>query len=94
MVLESLQSVSEWAFSPETEGGSLSRTFAFASFRDAQAFVNQVADLAEEQQHHPEVIWSYRRVCFTLTTHDASGLTEKDTRLALAINAINAPMTP
>jgi 4a-hydroxytetrahydrobiopterin dehydratase len=50
--------------------------------------VNRVADLAEEANHHPDILISYNQVTFTLTTHDAGGITEKDFDLAQRIETI------
>lgn len=71
----------------EREGG-LERTFRFADFSEAWAFMSRVALLAEKADHHPE--WSnvWNKVSIRLTTHDAGGLTEKDTALADAINGL------
>ena len=53
------------------------------------AFLNRVADVAEELGHHPEIFNVYDRVRLTLTTHDAGNVvTEKDHRLAAAIDAL------
>lgn len=64
----------QWALN----GESLQRTFNFDDFVGAIAFVNRVADLAESMQHHPDIMIRYSKVTLTLTTHDASGLTESD----------------
>lgn len=64
----------QWALN----GESLQRTFNFDDFVAAIAFVNRVADLAESMQHHPDIMIRYSKVTLTLTTHDASGLTESD----------------
>lgn len=67
---------------------ALQRTCTFDSFTDAIAFVNDVARLAESQNHHPDITITYRKVALTLTTHDAGGITEKDFVLAVSINAL------
>ena len=65
------------------------REFKFDDFRAAMAFLNRVADVAEEHGHHPEIFNAYGRVRLTLTTHDAGNtVTEKDHRLAAAIDAL------
>ena len=67
----------------------LEREFQFDDFRAAMAFLNRVADVAEELGHHPEIFNVYGRVRLTLTTHDAGNtVTEKDHRLAAAIDAL------
>jgi len=64
------------------------RSFRFADFSAAWGFMSRVALLAEAQQHHPE--WSnvWNRVEIVLSTHDAGGLSERDIRLARAIDAL------
>jgi 4a-hydroxytetrahydrobiopterin dehydratase len=46
------------------------------------AFVNQVADFAEQADHHPDILINYRKVTLTLSTHSEGGLTQKDFDLA------------
>ncbi|MBF8963292.1 4a-hydroxytetrahydrobiopterin dehydratase [Pontibacter sp. FD36] len=72
----------------ETED-KLTRSFEFKDFRAAMAFMNQVADVAEELNHHPW--WSnvYNKVEIELTTHDASNtVTDKDVELARRIDQL------
>jgi 4a-hydroxytetrahydrobiopterin dehydratase len=69
----------------ERRGKELRRTWAFADFRAAMAFVNRVADLAEAANHHPDVDIRYSKVTLVLSTHDAGGLTARDFALAEAI---------
>ena len=68
-------------------GGEITRTFTFPDFAGAMAFVNRVAGLAEAANHHPDIDIRYANVTLTLSTHDASGLTERDFALAEAIGA-------
>jgi 4a-hydroxytetrahydrobiopterin dehydratase len=58
--------------------GSIQRTFQFKDFVAAMAFVNEMADHAEEVQHHPDILIRYNKVTLTLSTHDAGGITDKD----------------
>jgi 4a-hydroxytetrahydrobiopterin dehydratase len=67
-------------------GGSIRREFRFPDFNDAFAFMTRVAGHAEAMDHHPEWQNVYNRVWIRLTTHDAGGLTEKDIKLAQAID--------
>ena len=64
------------------EEGMIRRTFAFGDFRAAMAFVNRVADAAEAADHHPDIDIRYSKVTLALVTHDAGGLTSRDTKLA------------
>lgn len=72
----------------QVEKGELTRTFKFADFRAAIAFVNQLADRAEEAGHHPDIDIRYNQVRLGLVTHDAGGLTQKDFDLAAAANGL------
>jgi 4a-hydroxytetrahydrobiopterin dehydratase len=71
----------------QRRGSEITRSFAFADFKAAMAFVNRVAALADEMDHHPDIDIRYSKVTLTLTTHDASGLTARDFTLAAAIGA-------
>jgi 4a-hydroxytetrahydrobiopterin dehydratase len=62
--------------------GAIQRTFQFKDFAEAMRFVNQVAAAAEADQHHPDILIRWNKVTLTLSTHDASGITEKDFALA------------
>jgi 4a-hydroxytetrahydrobiopterin dehydratase len=73
-----LISVPAW----QVEKAELVRTFQFEDFRASMSFVNQVADLAEEAGHHPDIDIRYNKVRLGLVTHDAGGLTAKDFELA------------
>jgi 4a-hydroxytetrahydrobiopterin dehydratase len=73
-----LSAVPAW----QVEAGELVRTFQFKDFLASMAFVNKVADLAEEAGHHPDIDIRYNKVRLALVTHDAGGLTAKDFDLA------------
>jgi 4a-hydroxytetrahydrobiopterin dehydratase len=62
--------------------GALEREFELPSFAEAIAFVNRVAELAEAENHHPDIAISYKRVTLRWTTHSAGGITERDRELA------------
>jgi 4a-hydroxytetrahydrobiopterin dehydratase len=65
------------------EGDAIVRDWRFKDFAEAIAFVNRVADVAEEQGHHPDILlhgWNHVRL--TLSTHSAGGLTDADFKLA------------
>jgi len=67
----------------------LMRTFEFEDFKEAWAFMNKVAELAEEKQHHPNWTNVYNRVTILLSTHDAGDvITDKDRELAAAIDEV------
>jgi 4a-hydroxytetrahydrobiopterin dehydratase len=62
--------------------GALERELVFDGFREAIAFVDRLADLAESANHHPDIAISYKRVTVRWTTHSAGGITERDRELA------------
>ena len=64
----------EWTLS----GDALQRTVSFETFPQAIAFVNKVAEVAEQTGHHPDIMIRYNKVTLSLTTHDAGGLTDLD----------------
>jgi len=72
------------------DGDAIVRTFKFKDFSEAFAFLTRIAMHAEKVDHHPEFTLVWNRVDFHLTSHDAGGVTERDLKLAKAINAIAA----
>lgn len=68
--------------------GTIQRTFQFPDFMGAMSFVNEVAKLAEADQHHPDILIRYSKVTLTLSTHDAGGITKKDFTLAKKCDAV------
>jgi 4a-hydroxytetrahydrobiopterin dehydratase len=84
--MTALKGLPDWTY--DAEAGAIRREFRFKDFSEAFAFMARVALLAEKAGHHPD--WSnvYNRVFIALSTHDAGGLTAKDTALAAEINRI------
>ena len=71
----------------EERDGALHRTFEFADFSEAFAFMTRVALLAESRGHHPDWSNSWNKVAISLTSHDAGGtVTDRDRELAAAID--------
>jgi 4a-hydroxytetrahydrobiopterin dehydratase len=68
------------------DGKALEKGFRFKDFSEAFAFLTRVAMHAEKVDHHPEFTSIWNRVEFRLTTHDADGVTERDLKLATAID--------
>jgi 4a-hydroxytetrahydrobiopterin dehydratase len=64
------------------------RDLRFPSFMDAIRFIDRVAVVAEDADHHPELSNVYWNVGIRLTTHDAGGITERDVELARAIDGV------
>jgi len=75
----------EWT----TENNTLKKTFTFADFTEAFAFMTKVALTAEKMNHHPTWTNTYNTVSFALSTHDAGDtVTERDHKLAKAIDKL------
>lgn len=66
----------------------ISREFKFKDFKGAMKFVNKVADLAEEEGHHPDFLIHYNKVELTLWTHKIGGLHRNDFILAAKIDSL------
>ncbi len=81
-----LEKLDGWA--EADEGKTIGRTFTFADFSQAFAFMTRVALLAEKADHHPDWSNSYNKVEISLTSHDAGGLTKRDAKLAKAIDGL------
>lgn len=82
-VAEYLAHTPGWA-SPD--GKKIVRTFTFKDFKEAMVFVNQVAAIAEEEGHHPDIYIFYNTVKLELSTHNIHGLSGNDFILAAKIN--------
>ena len=76
------------------EDGCIVRRIEFPSFMEGVEFVNRVARVAEEIDHHPDIEIVWRRVTLTLHSHDAGGITARDFALADRIDAILAGAGP
>jgi 4a-hydroxytetrahydrobiopterin dehydratase len=66
----------------------LEREFKFANFRQALAFTNRVGELAEAQNHHPDIYLAWGKVKLTLWTHKIDGLTESDFVFAAKVDQL------
>lgn len=69
-------------------GAARLKTYTFPAFPAAVDWVRRVADVAELQQHHPDIDIRYTRITVSLSTHDSGGITGKDITLARAIEAL------
>ena len=69
---------------------AIAKSYKFADFSAAFAFMTRVALKAEQMDHHPEWFNVYNKVDVTLATHDAGGVTEKDVALARFMDGLAA----
>jgi len=67
-------------------GREIRRVLAFPGFKEAMAFVDRLVALAEEANHHPDILIQYDKVTLSSTSHDSGGLTTRDFRLAAKID--------
>lgn len=83
---EALEALSDWDYDADRDAITL--RLEFDDFNEAFGFMTRVALLADKMDHHPE--WSnvYNKVEILLTTHDARGLSERDVKMAKAIDAM------
>jgi len=81
---EALESLPGWS----QEGEAIVRTYEFADFRAALAFMNRAAGPVEEMDHHPEWTNVYNRVDVKLSSHDVGGVTGRDIQLATVLERV------
>ncbi|MFL6863713.1 MAG: 4a-hydroxytetrahydrobiopterin dehydratase [Allosphingosinicella sp.] len=86
---EALAALPQWRY--DSEARAIRRSFVFADFSEAFAFMTRVALAAEKLDHHPD--WSnvWNRVEIALTTHDENGLTRRDVALARIVDRLALP---
>ena len=84
MVQEGLRSLPDW----KLEGKEIVRNYQFPDFVAAMLFVNQVAEKAEAADHHPDIDIRYNKVRLALISHDQGGLTQRDMKMARAVDSL------
>lgn len=70
------------------ENKKIRRVFVLNDFKDAMAFVNKVAEIANTEDHHPDITINYKKVTLELSTHAIGSLSENDFIIAAKINEI------
>ncbi|MBW3096742.1 4a-hydroxytetrahydrobiopterin dehydratase [Pseudohoeflea coraliihabitans] len=85
-IARQLAELSRWTLAEDRE--SIWCKYVFANFSEAFGFMARVALSAEKLNHHPDWSNSYKSVEITLSSHDVGGLTDRDFKLARAIDAI------
>jgi 4a-hydroxytetrahydrobiopterin dehydratase len=83
-LLRGLKGLDGW----KVKGKFIVKAYQFEDFAEAMRFVNRVAAVAEEQEHHPDIAIRYSLVTLSLQTHSEGGVTEWDLELASAIDRI------
>ncbi len=85
---ETMKHIPDWNLSDD--GKAISRDFVFANFKEAMKFVNNVADLAEGEGHHPDIAIKWNKVKLEIATHAIGGLSTNDFILAAKVNQLTA----
>jgi 4a-hydroxytetrahydrobiopterin dehydratase len=85
-IAEALQSLPGWSRS--AAGDAIQKTYPFSDFYRTMAFVNAVAWIANQQDHHPDLDVRYNRCGVTFSTHDAGGVTLNDLICAARVEAL------
>jgi 4a-hydroxytetrahydrobiopterin dehydratase len=81
---EKLKDLQGWAH----QGKAIQKRYTLKSFVPAIALVNKIAELAEKEQHHPDITINYNVVGISLSTHSEGGITQKDFDLAQQIDKL------
>lgn len=81
-----LSEMNGWSYNEEKK--CIEKTFKFETFPKGIDFVERVADLAEEYEHHPDIFISYTKITLSLSTHDLSCISTLDFELAKKIDTV------
>ena len=81
-----LEALPQWA--RDNASGGIVRNLEFPTFADGIAFVNRVATVADEHDHHPDIDIRYRRLKIVLVSHDVGGLSKRDFKMASLIDGL------
>ncbi len=83
-IQKEIQKLKGWGF----KDNAIDKAYVFKNFSEALAFIVQIGCLSEKQNHHAEIWNVYNKVTLRLSTHDAGGVTDKDIKLAAAIDKL------
>ena len=86
-----LASLEGWKLSGDGDTLAIEKTYHFASYLQTMAFANAVAYLAEQQDHHPDMLLAYRRCSVRWRSHDVAGISQRDFRCAALVDALIPP---
>ena len=85
-IAEQIKTLSGWTYA----GAEITRSFEFADFGAAFAFVTRVALKAEAMGHHPDIDIRYNKVRLALVSHDVGGVTSRDVKFESAVNELRS----
>lgn len=87
-ILLLIKKIPDWHFNSIGDVNRISRTFEFKNYFRTIAFVNAIAWIAHQENHHPDLEVSYNRCIVHYSTHAVNGLTENDFICAAKVNAL------
>ena len=90
-VVAQLASLDGWKLWGDGDTLAIEKTFRFASYLHALAFANAVAFVAEQQDHHPDMLVSYRSCSVRWRSHDVAGISQRDVRCAALVDTLADP---
>ncbi|MEM9469720.1 MAG: 4a-hydroxytetrahydrobiopterin dehydratase [Pseudomonadota bacterium] len=90
-IIQKAQNIEGWRLNEDQT--KIMKSFKFSSFQQAWAFMSNIADFAEEINHHPEWFNVYNKVDVMLTTHDVGGLSELDVQMAEKMNMVELTLS-
>ncbi len=90
-VIARLASVDGWKLWGDGDTLAIEKTFRFDSYLHTLAFANAVAFMAEQQDHHPDMLLTYRHCSVRWRSHDVGGISPRDLRCAALVDALAAP---
>ena len=87
-IVAKLAQLQGWRLSGDGADVAIGKTYAFKSYLQTMAFVNAVAFLAEQNDHHPEILVRYKTCSLRWSTHDVRGISHSDFECALKVDAL------
>jgi 4a-hydroxytetrahydrobiopterin dehydratase len=92
-VIGALAKLDGWKLHGDSADVAIEKTFTFKNFLRTMSFVNAVAFVAEQQDHHPEILVHYGNCSVRFNTHDVHGITQSDFVCAALVDALQNPKT-
>ncbi|MDR7306483.1 4a-hydroxytetrahydrobiopterin dehydratase [Rhodoferax saidenbachensis] len=89
-IIASLTKVNGWKLHGDGADVAIEKTYRFDNFLKTMSFVNAVAYMAEQQDHHPELLVTYGSCSVRFNTHDVHGVSRSDFECAALVDALLA----
>ncbi len=92
-IIAAMAKLDGWKLHGDGADVAIEKTFAFKNFLRTMAFVNAIAFIAEQQDHHPELLVHFSSCSVRFNTHDVQGITATDFACAALVDALQNPTT-